>query len=362
MDLSGACIGLIIENEAKLDGFVMNNGAHIWVLADDRAGNVAQVMGVAEALGRPFVIKDIRYTPLARLPNAVTGARLLGLTPESRASLVPPWPEVVIAAGRRTAPVARWIKRAAADAGKTVALVQLMNPGRCGAAEFDLIAMPRHDCTVPGGDAPNILRTTGAAHRLTAARLASAADAWAARVGALARPSIALIVGGATHRKPFPAALAEDLGRRVHAMAAAAGGSVLLASSRRTGRAAEQALLGAIPAPREAFLWSQGGDNPYFGFLALADAIVVTGDSVSMCTEACATGGPVYIYAPEGMVAPKHTRLHQDLYALGLARPLPENGGEAFTAWRHPPLNPAGDIARAVDELIHKRSVQVSRV
>ncbi len=322
----------------------------IWVLTDDRAGNVAQALGVAEALNRPFVTKAIRYTPLARLPNVLTGASLVGLTPESRMDLMQPWPDVVLSAGRRTAPVARWIKR---NAGKPVILAHLMNPGRSGADEFDLIAVPRHDCIIPEGDAANVLRTTGAAHRLNAVRLASAADAWAGQLGGIPRPFIALIVGGATHRKPFSAALAAELGRHVYRMAAEVGGSVLLASSRRTGSAAEQALLAAIPEPRRAFLWGQGGDNPYFGYLALADAIVVTGDSVSMCSEACATPGPVYIYAPEGMVAPKHARLHRELYELGLARPL--SNQSRFEDWQHPSLNPAGDVARAIDDLIRRR-------
>jgi len=331
----------------------------IWVLTDDRAGNVSQALGVAETLQRPFVTKDIRYTPLARLPNLLTGASLVGLTPESRMDLAPPWPDVVISAGRRTAPVARWIKRNAAHvSAKPVILVHLMNPGRSGADEFDLIALPRHDCALSQGDAPNVIRTTGAAHRLNAVRLKSAADAWSSRLTGIPRPFVALIVGGATHRKPFAPAAAADLGRRVYRMAAEVGGSVLVASSRRTGAEAEQALLAAIPEPRRAFLWSQGGDNPYFGYLALADAIVVTGDSVSMCTEACAAPGPVYIYAPEGMVAPKHARLHKELYGLGLAKPL--NDGARFEDWQHPPLNPAVDIARAINDLIRPRFATAS--
>ncbi len=329
----------------------------IWVLTDDRAGNVAQALGVAEALQRPFVSVDIRYTPLARLPNLLTGARLVGLTPESRLALAPPWPDLVIAAGRRSAPVARWIRRAAIDQGaKPVILVQLMNPGLSGAREFDLVAIPRHDCEHPGGDAVNVLRITGAAHRLDAKRLQSAADTWAPRLAGLPRPYIALIVGGATHRKPFPVALADDLGRRVHRLAAEVGGSVLLATSRRTGSAAEQALLAAVGGPRHAFLWSAGGDNPYVAFLALADAVVVTGDSVSMCSEACATTGPVYIYAPQGMVAPKHARLHRELYGQGMARPFEQwiEGGR-FEDGRHPPLNAAGEVARAIDDVLRRR-------
>lgn len=335
----------------------------IWVLTDDRAGNVAQAVGVAEALGRAFETRAIRYTPLARLPNILTGASLIGLDPMTRMALAPPWPDVVIAAGRRTAPVARWIKK---NAGKAVILAQIMNPGRRGAEEFDLIAVPRHDCERPDGDAPNVMRITGAPHRLTEARLAGAADAWRDRIAHLPTPRVALIVGGATHKRPFPEGLARDLAGQVSRMAEQAGGSVLFASSRRTGTAAENALASALTGPHTSFFWSRagegrhllkegapsraGGDNPYVGFLALADAVVVTGDSVSMCSEACATPAPVYIYAPEGMVAPKHARLHRQLFEAGFARPL----SDRLDRWTHPPLNAAGEVAHKIDELIHR--------
>lgn len=323
----------------------MNQPLRIWVLADDRAGNVAQAVGVAEALERPFETKDIRYSPLARLPNALQGASRLGVTPETRGALTSPWPDVVIAAGRRTAPVARWIKRQ----NPRAFLVQIMNPGRVGADEFDLIAIPAHDCKLPTGDAPNVVRTTGAPHRVTSARLTAARDVWAQRFAALPRPWIALIVGGATNRKPFPPELATTLGQQATKMAA--GGSVLLTTSRRTGTDAEQALLATILEPRFVFTWGNSGENPYMGFLALADAIVVTGDSVSMCSEACATSAPVYIFAPEDMVAAKHARLHTALYEQGFARPL---DGQ-FKTWTHPPLNAAHDIARAIESKLKAR-------
>ncbi len=314
----------------------------IWVLTDDRAGNVAQALGVAEALGRPFIAKDIRYTPLAKLP--LQGPSLLGLTGESRSGLAPPWPALVIGAGRRTAPVARWIKR---QSGGRSRIVQVMYPGRRAAADFDLIAVPRHDGELPGGDAANILRVTGAPHRLTDGKLAGAAEDWSPRFNQLKRPFVAVMVGGATHSRPFPAQVAADLGRRAAALAADLGGSVLLTTSRRTGAAAEAALLETIPAPRHAFLWSRGGDNPYLGYLALADRIVVTGDSVSMCSEACATGKPVHIYAPESLVGAKHARLHRELYGLGLATPL-----ESAAAVAGAPLNAATGISQAVKRLL----------
>ena len=236
----------------------------IWALTDGRAGNAAQVLGVAEALNHPFVVKDIRYNPLAKLPAAITGAGVFGLTPETRMTLTPPWPDLVISAGRRTAPAARWIKR---RTGKPVLLAHMMYPGRRGASDFDLIAVPHHDRDLPGGgNTNNVMRVTGAPHRVSAPGLEAAAEQWKNPVGGIPRPFIALLVGGATHSKPFPVERAADLGRRVYLMAAEVGGSVLLATSRRTGAAAEQALEHVVPEPRRAFFWGGGGENPYMGF------------------------------------------------------------------------------------------------
>lgn len=311
--------------------------ARVWVLADDRAGNVGQCLGVAEALGEPFAVKAIRYTALARLPNLLRGATLLGLDADSRAALGPPWPELVIAAGRRTAPVARWIRRRSG-----ARLAQIMDPGPGGRAEFDLIAVPAHDGRGLAG--ANVLPVTGAPHRVTPARLIQAADVWRDRFAGLPRPWVAVIVGGATRQKPFTAAMAALLGRRAAGLAR--GGSLLVTTSRRTGTEQEEALLAALPEPRFVHRWGSAGDNPYFGLLALADAVVVTGDSVSMACEACATPAPLYLFAPPGFAAPKHARLHAELYARGLARPLED--GAVLEAWSHPPLNAAGDIAAAI--------------
>lgn len=320
-----------------------NEAADVWVLADDRAGNVAQCLGVAEALGRPFAVKSIRYGRLVRLPNLLRGASLIGLDRDSRAGLQAPWPQLVIAAGRRTAPVARWIKRRCG-----ARLVQVMDPGPGGRGEFDLIAVPSHDGRgVAGG---NVLPITGAPHRVTAAKLTEAAELWRERFAALPRPWIGLIVGGSTKNRTFTPEMARALGERAGALALAAGGSVLVTTSRRTGEAAEAALLAALPDSRFVHSWRAGGDNPYFGFLALADALVVTGDSVSMACEACASPAPVYLFAPDGLVAPKHARLHAELYRLGVARPLDQ--GTALEAWSHPPLNAAGDIAAAIRKML----------
>lgn len=308
----------------------------VWALVDERAGNRSQAMGVADALGFPYELKDIRFGWLARLPNLVLASSLSALSWRSRRSLAPPWPDVVIAAGRRAAPVMRAIKR---RSGGRAFLVQLMDPG-VPRRDLDLIAVPLHDGVVSGS---NVVATTGAAHRVTPEGLATAQTEWAPRFDYLPRPRIAVMVGGPTERRAFTAMMAQTLANQVSALAAGLGGSLLVSTSRRTGNAANE-LIEAITVPHHAYRFQDSGENPYLGYLAIADAVVVTGDSASMCTEACATGGPVYIYAPRGFVIEKHTRLHVFLFENGYARPFEGT----LEQWTHPPLNPAPTIAEQV--------------
>ncbi len=308
----------------------------VWLLVDDRAGHANQCLGVGEALGLRYLKQELRYTVTGALPNYMIGPSFNHLTRDSRVNLCAPWPDLVVAAGRRTAPAARHIKKL--NNGKTF-LCQIMHPGEGGAEEFDLIAVPRHDKM--SGD--NMIDTTGAPHRATPARLAAEAKEWAGRFDHLPRPWIALIVGGGTKRRKFTADMARELGGKASGFAESLGGSLLVTTSRRTAEA-EAPLLDALTAPANVFRWGDEGDNPYFAYLALADFVIVTGESVSMCSEACAAPAPVYIYAPGKLVAHKFKLLHEDLYAKGYARPL----GDTLEPFEHPPLNAADEIAAAV--------------
>ena len=308
-------------------------------MLDDRAGHKSQCLGVAEALGTGFEVKHLEYRARAGLPNVLLGATLGGLTSASRRELAPPWPDLVIAAGRRTAPVARAIKKASGGASR---LVQIMFPGNVGADEFDLIAAPSHD-NLPLRR--NLYRTIGAPHWITRARLEAAAGEWREHFQDLPRPRMALLVGGSTRRRTFTEALARDLAGTVSAMAADAGGSLLVSTSRRSAAAAET-LIAGLGVPARVYRWDEEGDNPYFGYLALADAIVVTGDSVSMCSEACYVTRPVYIYAPGELCVPKHARMHRDLYGGGYARPL----SGSLEKWSHRSLDTAGRIAAEISK------------
>jgi len=262
----------------------------VWVLVDDRPGNSTQSLGLADALGWPAEIKRLHCGPLARLHNRLLGASLAGIDRRRSSPLQPPWPDLVIAAGRRTAPVARWIGEQAR--GRT-RLVEIGRKGADSADDFDLCITPAYCRLFPH---PNRVETGAPLHRVTPDRLAAAAECWRERLDGLPRPRIALLVGGTSGQYRLTAAAARRLGEDVMRWAADAGGSALVTTSRRTGAAATSALRGAMADAAFAHWWSADGDNPYLGLLALADALVITGDSESMLAEASALGRPLFIY------------------------------------------------------------------
>ena len=74
---------------------------------------------------------------------------------------------------------------------------------------------------------------------------------------------------------------------------------MLITTSRRTGSTAEALIKEQVKdIPAYTYWWGEEKENPLMAFLALSDRIVVTGDSVSMCSEACGTGKPVFEYQP----------------------------------------------------------------
>lgn len=310
----------------------------VWLLTDDRAGNINQILGVAEALGYPFERKDIRYNKMVRLPNFLRGASLIGLDKTSKEQIVPEWPDIVIGAGRRVFPVALYIKK---KSPKT-RIVQLMNPGCFGLNRADLVVIPQHDSL--RWKRKNIMRIQGAPHRVTPEKLALEKEKWFPFFEKYPSPRVSVIVGGATKNGDFTEDMAVEL---VHGLMTLGAGSFLITTSRRTPQAVIDVLKQNLPK-ESTYLYQFGdeGENPYFGLLSCADRIVVTGDSMSMCSEACASGVPVLIFAPKGVFSTKHERLHRSLYQGGYATSL-DSGQIAFGGR----LNAAFDVAQRIKNL-----------
>ncbi len=263
----------------------------VWVLFGKGTGGNGQMQSLADALGWPYEIKQLRHNALNLIPNILLGASRLTLDEKLSSPLVPPWPDVVIAASRRSAPVALWIRKQSGGRTRLVHLLHVQAP----LSWFDLIVTMPQFC-LPQRD--NILRVTGVLNRVDPAAISDAAAAWEPRLAHLPRPWTALLVGGNSSAYLLDAETAARLGRDASRMVTARGGSLLVTTSPRTPADAAIALASAIQAPSYVYQWKKddAANNPYKGLLALADDFVVTIDSASLLVEASATGRPVAVF------------------------------------------------------------------
>ena len=253
----------------------------VWTVSDGRAGIDNQVLGVAESLAErtpcEIVQKRIAWKAfLDPLPPRANPAPDWGHTSRS-SDFNPPWPDLWIAAGRASLPLSVRMRRR--SSGRTF-VVQLQDP-RLPARLFDLVAPPKHDRLSGVG----IFPLTGSPHRVTPQRLDQARLAFAAQIDPLPSPRVALLVGGKSKAFDLSPKRAEALAADVARALEDNGAALLMTFSRRTPASARKILeerLGSYPG----LIWNGDGDNPYFAFLAAADFIIVTRDSVNMVAEA----------------------------------------------------------------------------
>jgi len=266
----------------------------VWVLLDEKPGHTTQSLGLANSLGWPREEKKLQFNWRAELPNSMVKGSTTSLKASSASIAGPPWPDLLIAAGRRTVPIAEWIRQHSLGRTRTVQI------GRIGTSRedhFDLGVAPDYAGLYPD---PRRLETAMPLTRVSQESLDAAAERWRDELGPVKGPRIALLVGGTNVEHEFSPACARELGEAVKTMVDAIGGSVLVSTSRRTSQAAAEILLSALGAScSHAYVWQrdkENQENPYMGYLALADALVVTGESASMLAEACTTGKPVAIF------------------------------------------------------------------
>ena len=306
-----------------------------WALSDGKAGTENQCLGLAEAMGLAPIVKRVRpRPPWSWLPVG------LGMLPDTEimaSELAPPWPRLLIASGRPSVPYALAIRRR--SRGATFA-VQIQNP-RIAPRRFDLLAVPRHD-HVRGA---NVVETLGALNRVTPERLRRAAEQFAPLFAHLSRPLVAVLVGGSSGSYRLTPEATDALCDRLATLSRAAGAGLAVTPSRRTGEANVDILHRRL-ADLPALVWDGDGENPYFGLLGLADALIVTCDSVSMASEACATGKPVYVVDLPGG-SRKFREFHAGLRAAGMTRPF----AGALESWSYAP---PGDTARVAAEIARR--------
>ncbi|OVA10036.1 Uncharacterized protein family UPF0497 [Macleaya cordata] len=271
-------------------------------------------------------------------------------------------PLLVVASGRDTINIASSIKRLAPE---NVFVVQIQHP-RTNLSRFDLVIAPRHDYYPLTPQAqeqiPRFLRswitpreppnknvlTVGALHQADFGALRAAAAAWHDELAPLPKPLLVVNIGGPTSHCRYGADLAKELIGSLQNVLASCG-SLRISFSRRTPQKVSNILKELGDHPKVS-IWDGEEPNPHMGHLAWADAFVITADSVSMLSEACGTGKPVYVIGAERCTW-KFEDFHRSLQQRGVARRF--TGKEDISeSWSYPPLNDTAEAARRVQEAI----------
>ncbi|MEM6781952.1 MAG: mitochondrial fission ELM1 family protein [Pseudomonadota bacterium] len=306
-----------------------------WIVVEDGlTGTENQCVGVAEALGVSYEIKHINYSdPWIALPQCLRPDYSRIYSPQFDA----PYPDLVIAGGRKSTSASCYIKDKSKGSTFTV---QLMDP-YINPENFDLVAVPQHDKL--RGD--NVIVTLGAPNLITEEQLNKARLSFAHIFESMPTPRIAVAIGGRSGTYTLKDKRLKKIIEKLKSLP----GSLMITTSRRTGEENTQLLKDALDND-ENYFWNGQSPNPYLGMLAWANHILVTEDSVSMICEAATTGKPVQtIQMDKGLQVSlgdtKFLRFHNYIRKKGIAKPFTGN----LEHWTYEPLNDAQKVADAIE-------------
>lgn len=309
-----------------------------WILTDGKAGDLAQCLGVAQALGVEAEKRKVSPAPPWVWMMPFGPVPLTDRYGMANGPLEGPEPDLIIAAGWRTLAYIREMKK---RFGRQIFTVFLKNP-RCRAGYVDLIWAPEHD----GLHGERVISSLAGPHRFSPACLqrdfANRPDRWKD----LPAPLGGVLLGGDSRHYRFGRAEGERLAGALLRLGEQ-GAGLVITPSRRTPQWLQDHIRKSLEG-RPVYWWDNKDPNPYGYILQHADFFIVTADSANMIGEVCVTGRPVYVFKPEGG-SKKFDRLLAGFEAYGATRPLLEQG-EKLATWSYPPLYAADDIAREIEK------------
>jgi uncharacterized protein len=341
------------SEEAIAAAPVRKTGPSIWCVSDGRAGIMNQTLALAAALAEPErarLLAHIESEADAHLDGPMIlqpkGWRVLlppdkwpdpelSLSREQTEQLVPPWPDLWIAAGRRSVPFSRLMQEI--SEGKTM-VVQTQDP-RVDLEPFDLVIPPEHDQL----QGPNVLPIVGSPVWFAKDRVEDAQRRFGGLMKAPGQKVLVSLGGDSrTHRMTEMDADLIEQALKTHAR----GRKYWVSVSRRTPDHARNRFR-KLAKSLDAVFWEseeRDGPNPYVAFLSMCDVALVTEDSASMLSDPAFFGKPIYLLPLTGQSA-RFDRLHKSFINRGAARWF----DGTLEPWTYPPIREA---ARAADEIV----------
>jgi mitochondrial fission protein ELM1 len=297
----------------------------IWVLADDRPGNVSQIIGLAREIssetGFKTKIIELEYNSFSNLPNLFLGHSLLHLSAKSKDHFknLSYFPKLAISAGRRSAPVILHLKN---QSQSQTRIIQIMNPDS-DLKKFDAVILPKHDQINNKDGFSNLITTIGSLTKINDEIIIAERKKFAAIFDDIKKSKIVLLVGGSSNKTKFGKNSALNLVKNAALIANNMNAILLVLNSRRSGKEISDVVKSNLTCDFKFFDWQEVKNaNPYLAILGSGDFFIISGDSVSMISECCSTGKPVYIFDEAAISSHKHRQFHQNLFEENYAKKL----------------------------------------
>ena len=268
----------------------------IWVLVSQKPGDNNQSIALATAIGLPYLVKQLDWPAdeggEKQLCDAMLADTVEAGNARRRLGIAKPWPDAIICCGRRGERFALWIKQQAD--GKS----RIFKIGRASYSlqHYDLlIATPQF--SVPPLSNVVSLRFPPVRERDGNTIKLNEAGGIGNVLCSFSKPWFVILIGGeVSHFSPSASRL-QEIAHKIQSAADLSGGSVLISTSRRTPPSMVSTITSALTGTHYLYSWSpQDAEyNPYLTLLRKSAAVFVTADSISMMMDASRLGASTFI-------------------------------------------------------------------
>ncbi len=302
-----------------------SNQTTILILSDGKTGHLRQSQLVAQQLQKALAERNMEATVQTAnvryknkfayrcfsflnliLPTVIYWGRFfwlkLFLTNESFKKVLATRADYIVSCGAATSGVSEVIAKDNLAKG-----ICILKPGILGFDRFDLVVLPQHD--IPAGETrlpANVVVTHGAPNMIDDKYLQAQTQALLVKFSHLQksqRDKIGVFIGGDTKHIYISEQQIRILANQLKDVAQQLKVDLLVTTSRRTPVAIEQLLhkeLKKHPSCSLLILANQENiPEAVGGILGLSDIIIVSGDSVSMISEAATSGKKTIVFLPE---------------------------------------------------------------
>lgn len=275
----------------------------IWIISEGSPGHLSQSWGMAEAVAArvPAIIRQLKCRPrrggmmrgfIRRFWMGKKGRPLPALILDHWLRLERPAkddyrPDLIISSGGKSVFAARTL---ATNYG--VALIFLGERKPYPASWFHTTFSPSSFDTAANNVRIDLIPT-----KISPSIINEAADQWADRPqGRL----WAMLIGGSSRSHHYQTDDWENLAKGMITLARREGIRWLVSTSRRSGKASEDQLQHLLPPDivADAVWWYRKQEKKLTSYLGAAEKLWITQDSVSMVTEAVASGKPTVVVYP----------------------------------------------------------------